>query len=228
MSLSIINSRANIFHFESLIKGHKKFDRNIRNYIIKTVELNNNSTLAVIHPGYCREVIMNRIKYTGWPPIIYNTIKDNVADYKAYFKKLSTLITSMNEPLFVFCEEHKAEILERWVKSLSPNVPVVLVRTQNSSPRPTGGWDSFIKSSQGLSIKHFKAIGEMALKVNSKDEGCVSAFYNNIGNHLKIDILSEYTFPNLSFEILNSEIQRGNDDGAVLDPVSSKYVFFDD
>ena len=226
--MSVNKANMKLFHFESLDKSHPNYDKNRRRIIIDAVERNNNSALVIVHPGYCREVIKNRIKYTYWPPIIYNTIKENVGDHQAYFKKLTNLTASTEIPMFIFCEQHKVEILERWVKSLSTKAPAVLVETYNFSPRPLQGWAHFIETTQKLDIKHFSTIGEMMLRVNNEDEGCVPAFYNNLCAHFKVDLYSEYTFPNRSFEILTYEIQRGDNIGAKLNPVTSRYDFLDD
>jgi hypothetical protein len=218
-------TKTRMFHFENLIKGHIAFDRDKHNIIAKTVEHNNNTALAVMHPGYCREIIKNRIKYTSWPPVIYNSIKDNAPLLQSYLKDLSALIGTTSVPIFVFCEQHKIDILARWTRTLKPKSPVVLVKTWTNSPLPLAGWEAFARTGNDLGIKSLNGVGEIRLKVNGKDEGCAVGLYNNLQEHFKVDLLTEYTFPNLSFEILTEELQRGYDTGAVLDPVSLRYIF---
>jgi hypothetical protein len=173
-----------IFHFESLIKESKAFKRSSYSTIANAVQWNGNSALAVIHPGFCREIVKDRIEHSVYPPIVFDTI----------------------EPAFVFSEYHFSDKTLRWLTKLNPKSPVILVETWIGMPVPLDGWASFIKPCQSLNIKSFNETGEMAIKINNESCGCPSIFYDNINGHFKVNLLTDYTFPNLSFQIPESDL----------------------
>ena len=198
-----INKR--IFHFESLVKGNKAFKKACYCAVSTAVRLNGNSALAVIHPGFCREIVKDRIEHSVYPPIVFDTIRNNEAECKEYMIKLSKLIRSTEEPVFIFSEWHCVDKMQRWMEILNPKAPVILVNTWIGMPVPLDGWDTFIKPCKDLKIKYFNGIGEMAININNENCGCPSIFYDNIKDHFKTNLLTDYTFPNLYFETSKSK-----------------------